>query len=506
MGSMAMGGMAGSTAAPVDVAVAATRGLWELLPCDSQVLAVHAALLRTGKVLFFAGSGNDERPTAGLRSVVWDYENGTFHQPITPIDFFCAGQTFLADGRLLVAGGTEKYDPFVGLKSAYLFDALSEEWIRVQDMAVGRWYPTLLTLGDGRVFAASGGNDLFEAYANATGWTPLFNRAFALYPHMFLLRDGRVFMSGGNAFGSVTPGRLNVGTGAYTTIPFPATFDPGHRDQSASVLLPPAQGQRVMILGGGDPAINRVHIASLAAGAPSYVAAPSLAHARMHVNAVLLPDRTVFVSGGNGAGEARPTAVLESEIYDPATNRWSLGATATVPRMYHSVALLLPDGRVIAAGSNPNRRDDELRLELYHPPYLFRGPRPFIERAPSSVAYGQPFAIDTPRAADIKWVHLVRPMATTHSCDTEQRLVDVPFRREGLCRLVGTVPNNPNIAPPGWYMLFITDDRDVPSVARWVHVSVRQTQAPSRLRTHPTRRKAPPIRIRATQPIRRVHM
>ena len=98
-------------------------------------------------------------------------------------------------------------------------------------------------------------------------------------------------------------------------------------------------------------------------------------------NAVVLPDRTVFVSGG-GLEEDPSKAELRSEIYDPAANAWRPGATAPVPRLYHSVALLLPDGRVITAGSNPHRRDDELRLELYHPPYLFRGPRPFIESAP----------------------------------------------------------------------------------------------------------------------------
>ena len=102
-------------------------------------------------------------------------------------------------------------------------------------------------------------------------------------------------------------------------------------------------------------------------------------HARFHINAVMLPDRTVFVSGGNGQSEAAATAVLEAEIYDPATDTWTAAATAQAARMYHSIALLLPDGRVLAAGSNPNRRDDELRLEIYHPPYLFRGPRPFIE-------------------------------------------------------------------------------------------------------------------------------
>src|SRR5207249_8520346 len=121
---------------PTDMREAATKGVWELLPCDSMFLAVHAALLHTGEVLFFAGSGNDpKKHTAHIsRGVVWDYERGGFRVPVTPDDVFCAGHAFLADGRLLVAGGTDQYDPFKGLKSAYLFDPTTEAFIRVADM------------------------------------------------------------------------------------------------------------------------------------------------------------------------------------------------------------------------------------------------------------------------------------------------------------------------------------------------------------------------------------
>jgi FtsP/CotA-like multicopper oxidase with cupredoxin domain len=165
-----MSGMGGMTASPLDLSEAATRGMWELLPCDSQVLAVHAALMHTGRILFFAGSGNDELYTTGLRSIVWDYEQGAFHQPFTPTDFFCAGQSFLAEGRLFVAGGTKDYG-FTGLPDGYLFDPASEEWIRVQDMAEGRWYPTCVTLGDGRILVVSGGPNRDEIYSSVTGWT-----------------------------------------------------------------------------------------------------------------------------------------------------------------------------------------------------------------------------------------------------------------------------------------------------------------------------------------------
>jgi len=185
----------------------------------------------------------------------------------------------------------------------------------------------------------------------------------------------------------------------------------------------------------------------------------------------ILPDRTVHVSGGSLHAEDPASAVLNSEIYHPTTNAWSDAATATVPRLYHSIALLLPDGRVITAGSNPHRRDDELRLELFHPPYLFKGERPFIESAPPAATYGATLTIRTPQAGEIKWAQLISPMATTHSLDTSQRLVDLRITRRGFCELEVVVPREPTLAPPGWYMLFITDQQGIPSVARWLSLA-----------------------------------
>lgn len=476
--------MPGMGTPAVDPAELPVKGVWELLPCHAPLLPVHGAVLHTGKVLLFAGSGNDELYTTGLRSAVWDYVNGDWVSPFTPVDFFCAGQSFLPDGRVIVAGGTKEYDVnghgFIGLDSAYAFDPIAEQWVRLQNMtAGGRWYPTLVALGDGRVFTVSGGPDHAEIYSSVTGWTQLPQQGgWPLYPHIYLMRNGHLFFDGGNVFANppaISPGILNLATNAFTNVTLPSGFDLGHRDHCASVMLPPAQDQKVMIMGGGDPAINKTHIIDLKAASPAYTAAASLNRARFHVNAVLLPDRTVMVSGGNGHSEDAPTAVLESEIYHPDTNTWSLAAKAQVARMYHSIALLLPDGRVLAAGSNPNRRDDELRLEIFHPPYLFKGPRPFIESAPVEVLYDSTITIHTPQARDIKWVELIRPMATTHSCEPGQRIIDLPFEAAEFCHIHAHVPREQNIAPPGWYMLFLVDHQGVPSVARWVHLTGGKT-------------------------------
>src|SRR5258708_3779307 len=215
---------------------------------------------------------------------------------------------------------------------------------------------------------------------------------------MFLLRNGKVLYAGGYMGGAAgaVPGVTDPVTGGFSAIP--ATAQYAQRDQAASVMLPPAQAQRFLTVGGGDPATADVAIVDMTAATPTFAPAPSANFARMHANAVILPDRTVHVSGGSGIGEDPMTAVLTSELYHPATGTWTVAAAATVPRLYHSVALLLPDGRVITAGSNPHRTDDELRLELYHPPYLFRGSRPSIDYVASPWTYGGSTYFPTPAA------------------------------------------------------------------------------------------------------------
>ena len=200
------------------------------------------------------------------------------------------------------------------------------------------------------------------------------------------------------------PVLMDLTTNPVTITGVPGLGDPATRDQSASVLLPPAQDQRVMILGGGPAdasnATGSTAIVDLRSANPVYAPAAPMSLPRMHLNAVLLPDHTVFVSGGALSREDRVVARLQSEIYDPATSTWRIGATASVVRMYHSIALLLPDGRVVTAGGNPPPYghqvpweppdpNEEMRLEVYSPPYLFAGPRPVVSAAPAEWKYGQ---------------------------------------------------------------------------------------------------------------------
>ncbi|MEU0539603.1 galactose oxidase-like domain-containing protein [Nocardia sp. NPDC005978] len=467
-----------------DLGHAAHHGLWRILDFGTEINPVHAALLNTGDILFFAGSGNDPEHHAAqeFRTRVWHYPNPGLSAPDTPIDLFCVGQAFLPDGRLLAAGGTEHYDPFYGLPDALIFDPATLSWNAVPDMAFGRWYPSLATLPDGNIVAVSGlGADNFlsvvpELFDAATEtWSPLpVPGPIPMYGHLVLLADGRLFYTGGQYGGNngMRPSLWDPSTGAVTEVP--GLTDPGSRNQAASVLLPPAQAQRVLILGGGGydmhspaPALADARIVDTAAAEPRYEAVRPMDHARMHLSAVLLPDRTVLATGGSGMEEMAHAAPPHGEIYSPADDAWMHTAPCRVPRLYHSIALLTPDGKVVTAGSNPARKTEELRIEIYWPPYLFAETRPVLTLTTDEAAYGGSIVVTT--GGPIREASLVHPGACTHSCDNEQRLIDLEFSGPPDA-LTLTMPGNPALAPPGWYLVFVVDEAGTPSIGRWLRL------------------------------------
>ncbi|MBA3727990.1 MAG: DUF1929 domain-containing protein [Actinobacteria bacterium] len=186
-------------------------------------------------------------------------------------------------------------------------------------------------------------------------------------------------------------------------------------------------------------------------------------HARYNHNTVLLADGTILAVGGGQGPNLYDNPVLQAELYDPATGLWRDMASQAANRTYHSTALLLPDGRVVSAGSDGG--DMPRTIEYYSPPYLFQGARPTISSAPTSVGYGQAFSIGTPNAADITRAALVKLGSTTHANNFEQRYVDLAFSAGGG-QLNATAPAEPELAPPGHYMLFLLNSSGVPSVAK----------------------------------------
>ncbi len=158
--------------------------------------------------------------------------------------------------------------------------------------------------------------------------------------------------------------------------------------------------------------------------------------------------------------------MLTPELFNPNTGEWTVMAPQIVPRTYHSTAALLADGRVISAGTN-DRGSMQQTYEIFSPPYLFKGARPTITAVPSTLSYGANFTITTPDAASITRVALLRPGASTHADDFDQRYVDLTFTL-GTGQITATAPASGNYAPPGYYMLVIVNSNGVPSVMRFL--------------------------------------
>ena len=232
----------------------------------------------------------------------------------------------------------------------------------------------------------------------------------------------------------------------------------------------------VMIMGGSNPATATTEIIDLGATTLQWRFGPNMSQARIEMNAVILPTGKVLALGGSVNDEDASTASLNADLYDPATSTFSSAGTSTYPRLYHSVAILLPDATVWVAGSNPAFDGIyEKHMEIYKPAYLFNSSgglatRPSITSAPASVNWGDTFTVQTPDAATITSAVLVRPGSPTHAFDMDQRMVGMSFTTSSGALTV-TAPPNGNIAPPGYYMLFLLNSSGVPSVAKFIQLT-----------------------------------
>ncbi|WP_316776071.1 radical copper oxidase GlxA [Streptomyces sasae] len=594
----------------------AENGHWDVIefPKEYRQDTIHAVLLHTGKVLLVAGSGNnqDNFDAKIYDSRIWDPAKGTIKKVPTPADLFCTGHTQLADGNILIAGGTKQYEKlkgdvkkaggvmilynenpdkpmtlpkgtrftgkqngrtfvsddsalipratkvfdkstgkflrnnpgyarviveapkqgtkyetgtqdnysiegltgadarntygianklgldkrdFEGIKNAYEFDPVAEKYIRVDPMNEARWYPTLTTLSDGKVLSVSGLDDIGqlvpgknEVFDPATKtWTyTKYKRQFPTYPALFLLQNGKLFYSGSNAgYGpddvGRDPGIWDVDTNRFTKLP--GLSDPNMLETSGTVLLPPAQDEKYLVVGGGgvgesELSTKKTRLIDLKDADPKFTDGPSLEKGTRYPQISVLPDDTVLVSGGSEDYRGRSDSdILQARLYDPAANSFKRVADPLVGRNYHSGSILLPDGRVMFFGSNPLYADKantkpgvfEQRIEIYTPPYLYRDSRPSLSGGPQTIARGGAGTFTSQHASTIKKVRLIRPSATTHVTDVDQRSIALDFRTSGN-RITVTMPKNRNLVQSGWYMLFVDDDQGTPSKAQWVKV------------------------------------
>jgi chitodextrinase len=445
-------------------------GQWgPLIPLPA--VAIHSALLPSGRILLWQGDF-----AKGGQQYVLDPQTGTVTSvPEAAADLFCAGQAVLADGRVLVVGGTATSGG-LGVDDLTAFDWHNETWQALAPMHYPRWYATATTLSDGKVLAMSGydknSSDIVtvpELYSPSTNtWQSLTaaSRSMETYPFIYQLPDGRIVHLGGSEYPTVSE-VLDLTTNQWTT------FD--GRIVDGGSIANYAPGRFIKAGSAADDGFsgNSAKTAfTLNMNAPGATWQPTanMAFQRSFLNLTNLPDGTVLATGGgtDKSGFVDANGVLQAEDWDPSTGSWTTYASMTKPRLYHSVAVLLPDGRVyVAGGGGDPGVTDQKSAQIFSPPYLFKGPRPTISSAPATGKYGGTAFVGTPDAGSIARVSLIRTGSVTHAFDENARATSLSFTQTAGGINVD-MPSNANDVPPGYYMLFIVNGQGVPSVASFV--------------------------------------
>lgn len=467
---------------------------------DWPVIPLHATLLPDGRVLGFGGNVSGKQNT--LSYAVWNPAMGTAPESITSLsnttatNVFCSGGGLIpATGDVLIVGGDQRVNGIAnyGIADFNIFRTAASLLERqTQKMTNRRWYPSIVTLQDGQQLILGGrkdrdyaGTDTVpsttasyattpELYTPGEGFRTLVgarnSNAFGgtsaqwNYPRAFLAPNGKVFVLGfagagwwvdAAGDGSLRSAKLAWPSGVRQTLPSLPT-----------VMLSP--GKLLSLEKGG-----KASIVDLTRNPPVATPTSPLSQMRFWGSATVQADGRVFVNGGSTVYNQLTGVAYRSETWDPDTEQWTPGAVATRARLYHSVSMLLPDATILTAGGGAPGPEINANAEIYYPPYLFRrdgsgtfAPRPKITNAPlNALGWDQAFSIGVSSGTTASRVTLIRTSAVTHSYDSEQRLIEMPFTQSGTTLSLRTPSSNAD-APPGYYLLFVFDAQGVPSIGR----------------------------------------
>jgi hypothetical protein len=454
------------------------KGKWEG-PFDWPVVAVHATLLPNGRVLAYDSVGT--RPTETYqqhtftRATVWNPANNSHASVNTTTGFnvFCSGLTILNDGRVFLAGGNLN-SALDGIRQTHIFNPSNNTWSIEGTMRSPRWYPSLTMLFNREVLISGGGPTLPEVRQTNGNLRALTGAnaniaADRVYHWLKQAPDGRVAYLGPapQVRYLTTTGQGRWADSIYRDVTY--------RSYGSHVMY---NLGRVMVSGGGTRNASTVLV-----NLNNNTAEPTsnMNRQRLQHNLTVLPDGQVLATGGMQNTDQLLVdvnkGVYAAETWNPANGRWTLLSSMKVTRQYHSIALLLPDGRVLSGGGgicDACQQQSYLakNAEIFSPPYLFKkdgsgqlAARPNISNAPNNLNYNQAFNITSGQANSISKVALVRFGGVTHSVNMDQLYVPLSFTKSGNT-ITATPPSNSKAAPPGHYMLFILNNQGVPSIAK----------------------------------------
>ncbi len=486
---------------------AALRGMWSTT-LTWPLNGLHSVLLPNGRVLTYGTPTADAATQNGRYYDVWDPALGVgtaSHQTsyqAQRLDSFCSSAAFLGDGRLLVSGGNAPFE------STEFLPASSTTASSPSKLADERWYGTLITLADGRPLMLGGSAPYAalrayqdpvgainagtvsmtpEIYEAGTGWRSLFGAysrdAFGpdfhryWYPRAWVAPNGRVFGISSEKLWYLDPtgdGSLAV-VGNFKTGASEVTR-PNIGPTSTAVMFAPG---RILQVGGNGYHDGHATTGSALAtvidingASPVVTEVQPMAKARQWANATVLANGEVLVTGGTRFGNnGGADAVYDAELWDPETQTFSSAAAAAHVRVYHSAAILMPNGAVLSTGGGAPGPVNNLNAELYYPPYLFREVEGKVELAPRPLltainalrfAHGAEVELELEEELPIARLSLIGTSSVTHSFNTSQRFQELAFTQSGT-RLTASLPASSNVAPPGYYQIIATDSSGVPS-------------------------------------------
>lgn len=475
---------------------ASEGGVWEPV-MDWPLVAVSMANLPDGRILTYSGSERRTWPvTEQTYSATWDPISGQFGETLhVGHNMFCAATSMTQDGKVFVNGGRNQGNsPWTSI-----FDSETSTWQQIENMASGgRWYPTSVAMGDGSIFTAMGistnvaNPDLWNA---DEGWRVLNGINFLsmrqrnnqlgrenVFPLLSQAPNGDIYHFWDTVENHYVDTQGN-GSAARTNA------DSDHGDHEGGVQTVYDEG-KLLISGnndgswGGNSSVVTANAftVDLNVSPPVIRDTQPMKHRRKFHQLLPLPTGEVLVVGGNTTGSKFQDngSVFEAEIWNPDTGQWRVAASMTIPRDYHSTALLMVDGRVITAGggyhpSDPSSGGTHQDAQIYSPAYLYTSDnqlaqRPTVSAQEKVLAYGQTFTVNT--SGDIAYFSLIKMSSTTHAVNTDNRHFRPDFFPVSSGQYAINMHENPNVATPGYWMLFAVDSDGVPSIADVIRVAL----------------------------------
>jgi galactose oxidase len=470
-------------------------------PIGFPLVPVAAAQLPNGKILTWSAFQSDNYVGGRGRTMTATYDPDTgvvTQRTITETghDMFCPGIATLPDGRIMVMGGNNS-------EKTSIYDPDTDAWTSGPAMTTPRGYEAAATLSDGRVFIIGGSwsggyggyngspHKAGEVWSAGTGWTALPGADAAPMltadknPTGDYRKDNHAWLfawTGGKVLQAGPSKAMNW----YSTDGTGSVAPAGVRGDDADAM----NGNAVMydtgkiLTVGGSPnydnssASANAYVLTINGTTVTTRKVASMANTRAFHNSVALPDGKVAVFGGENYAVpfSDNTAVLSAEMWDPATEAFTTMANVTVPRTYHSVALLMPDGRVFTGGGGlcgTGCATNHFDGQIFTPPNLLTAdgspaPRPAITDVPSKVDNGDKITVRTDKA--VTAFAIIRMGAATHSVDTDQRRLSLQPTPGADGGYDVTIPSDKGVAVPGYWMLFAMDAKGVPSIAKTIRI------------------------------------